>query len=173
MPARTYARITDCPIDPSALLARVGADSNGAKLLFVGVVRDHADGKRVTGITYHAYKEMAEKVLEQIVRDAAEELGKGNVAAAHRTGELSMGEASVAIAVASPHRAEAYRASRRVIEEIKARLPVWKHESYVSGTREWVRGVDPVTLDPTSRPQTPDTTPQAPGTTRSSPMATG
>lgn len=139
---RWSALVTD-PIDPAAVLARVGDDADGAQLLFVGVVRDHADGRPVSGMTYEAYEAMAEPVLAEIADEAAALLGTGRVAVVHRVGDLSIGEASVAIAVSSPHRAEAYRASRHVIEEIKKRLPVWKREHHADGHARWVPGVVP------------------------------
>ena len=146
------ARITEDPIDPSALLAGVGGDRDGAALLFVGVVRNHADGRSVTGMRYDAYVEMAEPVLAEIVAEAAERAGSDQVAAVHRVGELEVGEVSVAIAAASPHRAEAFDAARYVIEEIKKRLPVWKREHYVEGDSSWVEGTRPPTPEPA--PQT-------------------
>lgn len=130
-------------IDPASVLARVGADADGAALLFVGVVRDHADGRSVSGMRYDAYEEMARKELLVIAGEAAARLGTDRVAVEHRTGELSIGEVSVAIAVSSPHRAESFDAARYVIEEIKKRLPVWKKEHYVDGTAGWVEGVVP------------------------------
>ena len=137
-----FCRVTSASLDPSALLARVGGASDGAVLLFLGTVRDHADGRSVTGMRYEAYAEMAAEVLAQVAREAAERLGTDRVAVEHRVGELAVGEVSVAIAVSSPHRAQAYEASRYVIEEIKKRLPVWKHERYVGGDASWVKGHD-------------------------------
>jgi molybdopterin synthase catalytic subunit len=118
----------------------VGAPADGAVLLFLGTVRDHADGRSVDGMRYEAYEEMALGVLETIAREAAERLGTSRVAVVHRIGALAIGEVSVAIAVSSPHRAEAYDASRYVIEQIKQRLPVWKLEEYTSGEQGWVPG---------------------------------
>lgn len=138
-----WSAIVTEPIDPAGILARVGADADGAQLLFVGVVRNHADGRPVAGMTYEAYVEMAEPVLGEIAGEAAALLGTDRVAVVHRVGDLAIGEASVAVAVSSPHRAEAYRASRHVIEEIKKRLPVWKREHYLAGDSEWVEGVVP------------------------------
>ena len=92
---------------------------------------------------YEAYEEMAATVLEDVAREAARILGTDRVAVAHRIGSLSVGDASVGIAVSSPHRAHAYEASRYVIEEIKKRLPVWKQEYYADGDRAWVRGHEP------------------------------
>lgn len=139
----TYAAVTDAPIGLSDVMASVGSPSDGAQVLFVGAVRNHADGRPVTGVLYEAYREMAEKVLSEIVDEALALTSGGRVAAVHRVGELSIGEASVAIAVSSAHRADAYRASRHVIEAIKERLPVWKHERYADGSEEWVAGVVP------------------------------
>jgi molybdopterin synthase catalytic subunit len=87
---------------------------------------------------------MAAPVLTDIAHEAAAMLGTDRVAVVHRVGELAIGEVSVAIAVSSPHRAQAYEASRYVIEEIKKRLPVWKHEHYTDGRSKWVEGVTPV-----------------------------
>jgi molybdopterin synthase catalytic subunit len=138
-----YTSVGPEAIDPAEVLARVGDDHDGAALLFLGVVRDHADGRPVRGMRYDAYEEMARQVLAEIAAEASERLGTDRLAVVHRTGELGIGEASVAIAVSSPHRAEAYDASRYVIEEIKKRLPVWKKEHYTDGDAEWVRGTVP------------------------------
>jgi molybdopterin synthase catalytic subunit len=135
-----WVEVVRTPIDPAAALSLVGAPSDGAVLLFLGTVRDHADGRSVDGLRYEAYEEMALGVLETIAREAAERLGTSRVAVVHRVGDLAIGEVSVAIAVSSPHRAEAYDASRYVIEEIKKRLPVWKLEQYADGREGWVQG---------------------------------
>ncbi len=130
------------PIDASRLLEEVQAVSNGAALLFVGTVRDANDGRAVTGIDYSAYEAMAERELDAIVREACALAGTDHVVVEHRVGTLALGEASVAIAVGHPHRGPAYEASRYIIEELKKRLPVWKREAYVDGTREWVRAAE-------------------------------
>lgn len=138
-----HAAVTSETIDPAEVLGRVGSEADGATLLFLGVVRDHADGRDVSGMRYDAYVEMAEPVLRTIAEEAAGRLGTDRVAVVHRVGELAIGEVSVAIAVSSPHRAESFDASRYVIEEIKKRLPVWKKEHYVDGSAEWVEGTTP------------------------------
>jgi len=138
-----HAAIVHAPLDPTAVLARVGSSQDGTVILFVGVVRDHAQGRAVTGMRYEAYEEMASAVLADIAREAAERLGTDRIAVEHRVGTLSVGEPSVAIAVSGPHRAEAYEASRYVIEEIKKRLPVWKKERYADGREGWVEGTSP------------------------------
>lgn len=135
-----FARVASEVIDPAEVLARVGSDRDGATLLFLGVVRDHADDRPVSGMRYDAYEEMAGEVLSKIAAEAAERLGTDRVAVVHRFGELAIGEVSVAIAVSSPHREEAYEVSRYVIEQLKERLPVWKKEHYVDGVSEWVEG---------------------------------
>ena len=129
----THVAVTQDVIDPQSVLAHVGAAEDGAELLFLGTVRDHNDGRPVQGVHYEAYQQMAEEVLAQVAEEAAAQLRGGSVAVVHRVGELQVGEVSVAIAVSSPHRAEAYQASRYVIEEIKKRLPVWKQERYSDG----------------------------------------
>jgi molybdopterin synthase catalytic subunit len=130
--------LVDRPIDPAALLAEVADHATGATLLFLGTVREVNDGRAVTGMEYSAYRAMAERELNDIAREATERFGSEHVVIEHRLGTLELGEASVAIAVAHPHRGEAYEASRDVIEQLKKRVPIWKLEHYVDGTREWV-----------------------------------
>ena len=144
--SRYRIAIVRAAIDPAAVLALVGDPADGAVLLFLGTVRDHADGRSVGGLRYEAYQDMAEKELNVIAEEAVRRLGTDRVAVVHRVGDLSVGDVSVAIAVSSPHRAEAYQASRFIIEEIKKRLPVWKHEKYEDGEAVWVQGR---TLEPT------------------------
>ena len=131
------------PIDPAALLAEVASTANGATILFLGTVRETNEGRTVSGIEYAAYERMAIRELEAIVTEASSRFGTDDVAVEHRVGRLALGETSVAIAVGHPHRAQAYDASRFIIEEIKRRVPIWKREEYVDGTREWI--------DPTAR----------------------
>lgn len=130
--------IVDRPIDSSELLEEVRKPGNGATVLFVGTVRDTNDGAPVTGLDYSAYRGMAERELEAIAREAATRWKTSDIVVEHRVGTLALGDASVAIAVAHPHRGEAYEASRYVIEELKKRLPIWKHEHYADGRSEWV-----------------------------------
>ena len=134
--------IVDRPIDPSALLAEIADPAKGAAVLFLGTVRDMNDGRAVSGIEYRAYREMAERELEAIAREASERFATRDIVVEHRIGRLALGEISVGIAAAHPHRAAAYDASRYVIEEIKQRVPIWKREEYVDGTREWVGAGD-------------------------------
>jgi molybdopterin synthase catalytic subunit len=132
------ARLVHHPIDPAALVSAVASRANGAILLFLGVVRDVNDGRGVTGIEYSAYEAMAARELTAIASDAAARFAITELAIEHRLGELAIGDASVGIAVAHGHRAEVYDVSRWVIEELKRRVPIWKREHYVDGSREWV-----------------------------------
>jgi molybdopterin synthase catalytic subunit len=142
----TRAAIVDAPIDPARLLREVSRASNGAGILFVGTVRDVNDDRAVTGIEYKAYRPMAERELDTIVREAAEQYGTEDIVVEHRVGVLILEDISVAIAVGHPRRGKAYGASRYVIEELKHRVPVWKLELYADGTREWVSNITSVVL---------------------------
>jgi len=126
------------PIDPAEVIRMVSTRANGAVLLFIGAVRQVNDGRDVTGIDYAAYEAMAQRELEAIVAEGIARFGTPDVAIVHRLGELTVEEVSVAIAVGHPHRDTAYAVSRWVIEELKRRVPIWKREHYVDGTREWV-----------------------------------
>src|ERR671919_115012 len=126
------------PIDAQRLVAEVARTANGATILFLGTVRDVNDGRAVTGIEYASYESMAARELDAIAREASSRFGTDDIVVEHRIGRLGLGEVSVAIAVAHAHRAAAYDASRFVIEELKRRVPIWKREEYVDGTREWV-----------------------------------
>ncbi|MEO8336279.1 MAG: molybdenum cofactor biosynthesis protein MoaE [bacterium] len=132
------ARLVREPIDVAALVREVAAPAHGAILLFLGVVREVNDGRDVTGIDYSAYEAMAQRELEAIASEAADRFRSPGVVIVHRLGELVLEEASVGIAVAHAHRDEAYALSRWTIEELKRRVPIWKREHYVDGTREWV-----------------------------------
>lgn len=137
------AWITPEPIDPTEVLSLVGDAADGATVLFLGHVRDCNDGRPVRGMHYDAYVDMAERVLAEIAGEATHGLGTDRLAVVHRIGELGVGEVSVAIAVSSPHRAQAFEAARAVIEAIKQRLPVWKEERYADGAARWLPGEAP------------------------------
>ena len=137
------AWLTREPISADSVLSLVGGAGDGAIDLFLGVVRDHNEGSAVSGMHYDAYPEMAERVLRDIVAEAASQAGVSKVAAVHRIGELRVGEISVAIAASAAHRAAAFAACRYVIEQIKKRLPVWKQERYVGGAASWLAGEVP------------------------------
>ena len=138
------AAITTVPLDLRALIARVSREGDGAVVTFAGLVRDHNKGRRVQFLEYEAYEPSALKALELIVAEAQEAWPDTRVAVHHRTGRLEIGEASVAIAAASPHRANAYAACRYTIERVKQIVPIWKREHFEGG-QVWLEGA---TADP-------------------------
>lgn len=128
------------PIDAAALVARVAGRGRGATVLFLGTVRDRdpkAAGREVVAIDYSAYEPMAERVLEAIERDLAAEHDGLAVALVHRLGTLDVGDASIAIAAASPRRDAAFAAARRALERVKREAPIWKLERSADGTTAW------------------------------------
>ena len=129
--------LIDRPIDPSLLVERVLRDSDGAYVLFEGVVRNHHEGKAVESIFYDAYRPMAEKEMDRIVRDVEAQFPDVALAVVHRLGHLVVGDSSIAIVAASPHRAEAFAACRMVIDRVKETVPIWKKERGPDG-EEWV-----------------------------------
>jgi MoaE-MoaD fusion protein len=131
------AELTDAPIDAAAALAAVSGPGRGAALLFLGTVRDHHAGRPVAKLTYTAYRPMARQALARIVAELEAASPGLRAAIVHRLGEVPVGEPSVAIAVASPHRAAAYEASRAALERLKKEVPIWKREHYADGEARW------------------------------------
>jgi molybdopterin synthase catalytic subunit len=130
--------LTDLPIDVAALIAEVSSPGCGAVITFLGTVRSSPEDGDIEGIEYSAYPEMAEKEFAAIAAEAGNRWPEARVAIRHRVGYIPTGEASIGIAVAMPHRAEAYDCSRYVIEETKKRVPIWKKERFASGEAKWV-----------------------------------
>jgi molybdopterin synthase catalytic subunit len=133
-----HAILTEKPLESLEVFQSVGTSADGAVLTFEGRVRDQNEGRRVTGLAYEAYAEMAERELRGICDEAAARFDVGAIITAHRVGPLEIGALSVRIMIAAPHRAECYEASRFVIEELKVRVPIWKHEVYADGSARWV-----------------------------------
>jgi molybdopterin synthase catalytic subunit len=127
--------LTRDPIDLAALGSPAAAD--GAACTFVGVVRDHNAGRAVDHLEYEAYEEMALPLLEEIAAESARRWRITSISIVHRLGRMDIGEASVAVAVFSPHRAEAFAACRYAIDTLKATVPIWKKEFYADGA-VWV-----------------------------------
>lgn len=132
------ARLVSTAIDVPALVRQVAADGHGATVLFLGTVRNSNEGRAVAGIEYSAYAAMAIAEMERIVAEARARFDGVAAAVEHRIGTLGIGDVSVAIACAHPHRRPALDANRYLIEELKRRVPIWKRERYVDGTSEWV-----------------------------------
>jgi molybdopterin synthase catalytic subunit len=129
--------LTDSPIDSKVLARRALRASDGACVIFEGIVRDHHDGKTVESIFYDAYRPMAEKEIARIVQGVNLEFPDVAVAVEHRLGLLKVGDASIVIACCSPHRGESFRACRATIDRIKQTVPIWKKERGPGG-EEWV-----------------------------------
>ena len=125
------------PLDARSVEAMVAAPGAGALVTFTGTVRDHARGRRVVALEYEAYAPAAEKMLDRIGEEIAARWGIERVAISHRTGRLPVGEASVVIAIAAPHRGEAFAACQYAIERLKDIVPIWKKEFYADGAT-WV-----------------------------------
>lgn len=118
----------------------MGADSrDGALCFFAGVVRNHNDGKTVRFLEYEGYEEMVVEIFREIATDAQSRFGVTSVRIVHRLGRMEIGETSVVVAVASPHRREAFEACRYAIDTLKHKAPIWKKEFYDDGS-EWLEG---------------------------------
>jgi molybdopterin synthase catalytic subunit len=141
--------LTTQPIRLDTLVAQVTAPERGGVATFLGLVRDHHDGRSVTGLDYSAYEPMAEAVCRELIAEV-EAMWPVRAALSHRLGRLDIGDAAVAIVVAGHHRDEAFAACRHLIEELKRRVPIWKRETYADGTVMWV---DPTNQGAGSREQ--------------------
>ncbi|MBX3437183.1 MAG: molybdenum cofactor biosynthesis protein MoaE [Planctomycetaceae bacterium] len=131
-------RLTREPIDYAALTERVRSSQAGAVVLFLGTVREMTAGRRTIALDYEAYPEMAIIKMQQLCDEASTRWPITAAAIEHRLGRLELGEISVALAVSSPHRADAFEAGRFLIDRLKEIVPVWKQENWDDGTTEWV-----------------------------------
>ncbi|MDX2852260.1 MULTISPECIES: molybdenum cofactor biosynthesis protein MoaE [Streptomycetaceae] len=137
-PLRLLA-IRDTELSVDEVFRAVGHDSAGGTALFVGTVRDHdgPSGAEVTGLGYSAHPS-AEAELRRVAEKVAADFPVRALAAVHRVGELRVGDLAVVVAVSCPHRAEAFAACRRLIDDLKREVPIWKHQAFADGTEEWV-----------------------------------
>jgi molybdopterin synthase catalytic subunit len=131
--------ITADPLNPQPFVEHVRRDESGAVALFLGVVRDNNLGRRVLHLEYDAYPEMAEKKLRQVAEEVLSRWPISDIAIAHRTGCLEIGETSLVVAVSSPHRQEAFQACQQAVDRIKEIVPIWKKEVWEDG-ESWVEG---------------------------------
>ena len=143
--------LTRDPLSLDALLGEVSSPERGGTCAFLGTVRNGPEEHGVSAIEYSAYEEMVDAELGRILSEVRERWPEGRACVRHRIGTIPAGQASIAIVVAAPHRAQAFEACRYVIEEIKRRVPIWKKELRLDGTVVWV--------DPSGRPTTPPTSP--------------
>ncbi|MGH2569389.1 MAG: molybdenum cofactor biosynthesis protein MoaE [Bacteroidota bacterium] len=131
--------ITPSAIDPRKVIASVETLESGAIDLFVGITRNQSNGRAVKMLEYEAYEPMAQRMMEQIAKQASARWNVHRIAIAHRLGTVPVGEASVMIAVSSAHRHDAFEACRFLIDELKRVVPIWKREYFEDGTVEWSR----------------------------------
>lgn len=132
--------ITASPIDPAKILRTVADRSAGGAVLFLGTIRNHSEGKKVTGLRYDVYREMAEKRMVEIESEVRARWPVKKMRMVHRYGDLKIGEVSVAVAVSCEHRAEAFEACRFAIDAIKRTVPLWKKEKSGGRKEAWVKG---------------------------------
>ena len=129
--------LRELPLDVSEVLDALGDEAAGGLVLFVGRVRDHDGGRGVSGLDYSAHPSAQERLVE-VCRKVASDHEVHGVAAVHRVGTLSVGDLAVVVATTSAHRGTSFEASRALIDTLKAEVPIWKHQTFVDGTEEWV-----------------------------------
>jgi molybdopterin synthase catalytic subunit len=132
------AALTEEPIDATEHEALVAHDAAGAVVAFAGVVRDHDGGRHVTRLEYSAHPTAAQTLAEVVADIAADCTGVRAIAVSHRIGTLQIGDAALVAAVAADHRGAAFATCARLVDAVKAQLPVWKHQFFADGTDEWV-----------------------------------
>ena len=135
--APLLAQVTDEPLSVADHEAAVADKAAGAVVSFAGVVRDHDGGRGVVELEYEGHPS-AEAVLAEVAAEVAADPAVYAVAVSHRVGKLEIGEVALAAAVSTAHRAAAFAACARLVEEVKARLPIWKRQVFADGTEEWV-----------------------------------
>ena len=129
--------IRETPLDVAEVLAALADESAGGLTLFVGTVRDHDGGKSVRGLEYSAHPTALDR-LREVCENVATKYDVRALAAVHRTGTLALGDAAVIVATAADHRGQAFEASRALIDDLKATVPIWKHQAFADGSDEWV-----------------------------------
>jgi molybdopterin synthase catalytic subunit len=133
-------RITSRPIDVDKVLGSVKDEGAGGTVMFLGTIRRRSEGRTVEGLEYEVYREMAERKMKEIEARIRSRWPVRKLAMVHRYGRLKVGDVSVAVAVSSEHRAEAFEACRYGIDTIKKSLPLWKKEVLRGGAGSWVKG---------------------------------
>ena len=132
--------LSAAPLDPDALVRAVRSDAHGAVVTFLGTTRETSPGdpRPVVALEYEAYESMALSAMEEIATETRERFGPLGIAMVHRTGRVNLGEPSVAVVVAAPHRGRAFEACRYAIDALKSRVAVWKREIYRDGNAAWI-----------------------------------
>jgi molybdopterin synthase catalytic subunit len=144
--------LTDAPIDPPALMAGLADPGDGACATFEGRVRNENGGRSVLSLEYEAFAPLAEKEGARILAEAAGKFRINGAVCVHRTGHLELGEIAVWVAVTAGHRGPAFEACRYIIDEAKARVPIWKKEHYADGASEWINSAAPRSRRPRGAP---------------------
>ena len=129
--------IRETPLSVDEVLRAVGESGAGGTALFVGTVRDHDHERPVTRLSYSAHPN-AERELRAVAEKVATDFPVRGLAAVHRVGDLEIGDLAVVVAVACAHRGEAFEACRRLIDDVKTQVPIWKNQLFADGTAEWV-----------------------------------
>jgi molybdopterin synthase catalytic subunit len=136
-------QLTHETIDYTSLTEAVRSNAAGAVVLFLGTVRDMTNGRQTIALDYEAFPEMAAAKFEELINEAREKWPVIEAAIVHRLGRLELGDVSVAVAVSTPHRQQAFEAGKFLIDRLKEIVPIWKKENWADGTTEWVHpGVD-------------------------------
>ena len=146
--------LTDQPIDKAKVLAEVQSPASGAVVLFLGTTREFTDGRQTESLDYESYGEMAAKKLTELEAEARRRWEIIHCVIVHRLGHVELGEASVAIAVSTPHRHDAFEAGKWLIDTLKEVVPIWKKENWTDGTAEWVHPGVSSPQDQTSKGRT-------------------
>ncbi|MEV7011808.1 molybdenum cofactor biosynthesis protein MoaE [Streptosporangium sp. NPDC051022] len=133
--------IRDSALSVDEVLSAIGDHAAGGTTIFVGTVRDQDHGKPVTRLSYSAHPS-AESELRRVAEKIATDFPITALAAVHRVGDLELGDIAVVVAVAAPHRGEAFAASRRLIDDLKSEVPIWKNQLFTDGSAEWVGACD-------------------------------
>lgn len=137
-------QLTNNPIDFAALTESVRSSAAGAVVLFLGTVREMTDGRQTIALDYEAFPQMAEAKLEELLVEARHKWPIVEAVIAHRLGRLELGDVSVAVAVSTPHRSQAFEAGRYLIDRLKEVVPIWKKENWADGSTAWVHpGIQP------------------------------
>ena len=129
--------ITEGALDPAPLVESVRSDRDGCVVTFLGVTRDHNDGRRVLHLEYEAYRPMAERKMAEVIGEMKARWDIGSVAVAHRVGRVDIGEASMVLAVSAPHRGSAFEAAQHFVDQLKKVVPIWKKE-FFEGGEVWI-----------------------------------
>jgi molybdopterin synthase catalytic subunit len=128
--------IREVPLSVDEVAAAVADPTAGGTTLFVGAVRDHDSDKQVTGLEYSAHPSATDR-LREVADNVVASYDVVALAAVHRVGRLAIGDLAVVVAVSAAHRGEAFAASRALIDDLKAQVPIWKHQVFGDGTEEW------------------------------------